>query len=252
MGIVTPIENSSTVMTADMFVFLPVGTRVYYRAIESGTAILLRMGNMVGKIPECSTFRFQRSVGTVQFEEVRGLYPLQANARIKNTLQGIMDAERDGFKCALYAELIAGQLLFQIQVYYRQEEYSRFYATILSPDAQFSDFVYANWRNYPTIKEMTEAANMTTQQFANRFRSVFGEAPCGWLKRRKAEAIYYDICSSEKALKAIAQEHGFSMPNFIRYCRYNYSMTPGAIRNRLESELGCASCEAMQSVGVNC
>jgi AraC-like DNA-binding protein len=242
-----PIINESVTLGADQLVFLPAGTRIDYTAIEPGTMFFLQIDNLTGKIPECKTFRFQRDSNTMQFEESRGLYPLCANRRIKHALQGLIGTESDGFKCGIYANLIVGQLLFLIQVYYRQAEYSRFYSTVLSPDVQLSDFVYANWKKYPTANEMADAFGMSVQQFSIRFRKVFGEAPGGWIRRRKAEVIYYDLCSSEKALKNIAQEYGFSMPNFVRYCRDNYDSTPGAIRERLNSELGCSSCSTQSA-----
>ncbi len=135
-----------------------------------------------------------------------------------------------------YARLLVSQLLFLIQVYYPQDEYTRFYSAIFNLDVQFSNFVYRNWKKYPSATELAMANSMTPQQFTERFRKVFGETPGSWIRKRKMSEIYHDICNSRKTLKSIAFEYNLSMPNFIRYCRMNFGQTPGSIRSQLLME----------------
>jgi AraC-like DNA-binding protein len=216
------------------FVLLPIGTNATFEAHERPASVLLfRLKNLVGQIPECNTFRFHRSAAPAA--EKPGIRPLKANDRILHFLEGVLRTEEDGLKCSSYAQLLVGQLLFLIQVYYTQEEYTRFYTAILSPDVVFFDRVCEKWDEYKTITvgELAGALNMTPLQFGAQFGKVFGTTPKAWLQARKAEHVYLDVCSSHKPLKSIAHEYGLSMPNFVRFCRTNFGTTPGALRDSL-------------------
>jgi AraC-like DNA-binding protein len=242
----TQYDSSGLKLSHDSFVFLPVGTRINWRSLASSSVLLAQLDEGSGEIPECPTFRLQRdglsdvcapgdSPDSSDSHD-GGIYPLPVNDRIDYFLNGLLATERDGLKCANYAKLAVNQLLFLIQVYYPIEEYSRFYSAIMSPDVVFSDFVYANWRARPTVNELSTAIDMSTQQFSSRFQKVFGVSPGVWLRRRKAEEIYFDICKSRKSLRSIASAYNFSMANFIRFCRNNFGSSPGAIRKGLAAE----------------
>lgn len=232
---------SDRVLRHDNFVFLPVSTKVRFTALGRNVSLLMvKLDDVAGNIPECDTFRLQRDAKP----EAQGnseIYPLKANERIRHFLDGAMQTTDDGLLCKSYMRLLVGQLLFMVQVYYTQDEYSRFYATLLSPDVQFSDFVLKHWRKYPAVTDLADALSITPQQLVSRFRGVFGTTPKVWFLSRRTEDVYYDICSSYKSLKTIAQEYGLSMPNFIRFCRSRFGESPGAIRKRLDVSLGCAS-----------
>jgi AraC-like DNA-binding protein len=238
------LHNTDTyiTLTRGEFFFLTAGTGIDCEAAESGKILLVRLENVYGKIPECHTFRFQRNNDAPAPPET-GIYPLRANERIEYFLEGLVATERDGLKCSSYAQLMVGQLLFLIQVYYTQEEYTRFYSAMMTPEVAFSDFVYGNWRKYMTVGQFAEALCMTSQQFNARFQKTFGEAPGSWLKKHKADSVYHEICSSHISLKNIALEYGFnSMANFTRYCRMNFGSPPSGIRKRLARKPGCTSC----------
>jgi AraC-like DNA-binding protein len=225
------MEEKRTI-NRDEFIFLPVGTRLKYEALESGSLMTIGLDKTIGEIPECHTFRFQRD-GYPNPKQEPGVWPLQINDRIRYFLNGILATEEDGLKCASYARLLIGQLMFLIQVYYPQDEYTRFYSTLFNSDVVFSDFVYQNWNKYATVNELAEAFGISVRQFTVRFHKVFSESPGSWIKRSRAADIYHDICSSHKTLKAIAMEYNFSMSNFIRFCRMNFNQSPGMIRKQL-------------------
>lgn len=220
----------------DEFIFLPIGTRFEYDALETGSVMIFALDKTIENIPECHTFRFKRDNTPMTGEIETGVCSLRANDRIRNFIATTLATEQDGLKCMSYARLLISQLMFLIQVYYTQEEYTRFYSAIVNLDVQFSNFVYRNWKKYPVAAELAMANSMTPQQFTGQFRKVFGETPGSWIRKRKMSEIYHDICDSRKTLKSIAFEHNLSMPNFIRYCRMNFGQTPGSIRSQLLME----------------
>jgi AraC-like DNA-binding protein/quercetin dioxygenase-like cupin family protein len=221
--------------TNDM-VFIPIGSHAGWEALEAGSMLVFRLDKVIENIPECHTFRFRRDTTPLSTRIPEGIHPLQANDRIRAFMDLARDNDRDGLKCVMYADLQVGQLLYLIQIYYPQEVYTRFYAAIFSPDVEFSEFVYKNWKRLATVTEMSAALNMSPQQFAARFRRVFGENPGVWIKEHKMRNIYLDICSSVKTLKEIAYEYNFPMSNLIRYCRMNFGQSPGAIRTQLAKQ----------------
>jgi len=151
-------------------------------------------------------------------------------------MERTLETERDGLKCVNYANILVAQLLVLIHAYYDQTSYTRFFSAMLSCDAMFSNFVYDNWKRLQKACRMAEELQMTERQFTELFRDTFGDTPGAWLRQRKSGSIYQDLCSSVLTLKDIASDYGFSMPNFVRYCRDNYGRSPGAIRNRIRIE----------------
>jgi AraC-like DNA-binding protein/quercetin dioxygenase-like cupin family protein len=227
----------SVTISSNEFIFLPIGTKLEFEALKSGSMLMFGLDKTIRNVPECHTFRSSRSDEHIA-GDMSEIYKLQSNDRIRSFMEMVTATEQDGLKCVSFAQIMVSQLIFLIQVYYPQQMYTRFYSTILSSDVEFSDFVYQNWRKYPTATELSTALMMTPQRFTLRFRKVFGEPPGTWIRRRKTRDIYHEICSSYKSLKEIAADYDFSMPNFIRFCRTNYGRSPGAIRAQLQTESG--------------
>lgn len=219
----------------DLF-FLPLGAKFSYEALESGSLMIFSFDKAVQDIPECHTFRFQRNNKQHDAKPLPEIYPLQANKRILAFMNCTIATERDGLKCSNYANLLVAQLMVLIQVYYTQGDYTRFYSAILSGDVEFSDFIYNNWKQMSTSRQLADGLHMTERQFIERFRRTFGDTPGSWLQQRKRCSIYQDLCSSIQTLKDVAFDYGFSMPNFVRYCRDNYGQSPGAIRKQLQAQ----------------
>lgn len=214
------------------FVFLPIGTSLQWEALESSTVLRFRLSHWAGELPECHTFRFQRTDDEMN-QHWQGIYSLRMNSRIRHFVSGVVNTERDGLKCGNYARLMVAQLLTLIQVYYERAEYMKFYSTVASPDVVFTDQVLEKWHSCRSVGELANSFGLSAQQFIMHFRRVFGENPGAWLKRRRMEVIYSDVCSSVKTLREIADDNQLSMTNFIRYCRMNFGSTPGSIRESL-------------------
>ncbi|MDR2968704.1 MAG: helix-turn-helix domain-containing protein [Tannerellaceae bacterium] len=238
------IQDSETSVTVHSgnFIFFPATTLMSWTAQDKTTVLMFRLGGLVGKLPECHTFRFQRFRSDSPFPAdptslvpaiKRMPYPLEMNERLAYFVEGVKQTESDGLKCSHFAEFLIGQLLTMIQVYYPREEYVRFYSTVATPNVAFADQVYENWLKCRSAGELANVLNMTLPQLRLNFLKVFREAPGTWLQNRRKEYIYYDICSSHKSVSQIAAEHEFSLSNFNRYCRMNYGSTAAEIREGL-------------------
>lgn len=211
------------------FVFMPSGSVLTLRLATGSELMVVRM---TAEVPECHIFRVNK---ISEKSKYTGIYPLTANERMRGFVDGLLSAMRDGLKCSIYLGLEVSRMLFMLHAYYPHEECMRFFAPIASPDVKFSEFVRQNHVKYRTVGELALALKLSPEQFASRFRKVFGEAPREWLQREKAQTIYRDICRSDKPLKEIALEYDFHQSNFIRYCRKKFGASPGVIRSRLRN-----------------
>lgn len=233
------LPDVSNIIRLEEFVFMPVSTYMLWEALDDTVVLLFRVSHLVGNLPECRTFRFQRLSGNLDAGHIqiknRGVYPLKMNKRIRYFIKDILATELDGLKCDNYAKHLCAILLIRIQVYYPQKEYMRFYSTVTSSDVVFFDVVHEKWMGCRSVGELANLFDMNTKRFALQFSRVFGENPGLWLKKRRMEYIYRDICSSHKSLGQIAKDHGFLLTNFVRYCRMNFNNTPDSIRKNLSA-----------------
>jgi AraC-like DNA-binding protein len=211
--------------------FLPAGEQLSYQANATSIVLILRLTD---NIYLCHNYSIKQLYYRMK-EEVKpeSLSPLEINARLWHFAEGLIATWKDGLRCKLYLRSEISKLLTMLPVYYSKDELSLFFYPILSPDTTFSEFVRTNWLKYHSIHEFSSALNITTQQFTRRFHSVFGRAPYEWMQQQKARLIYWEIYRTNKPLKEIAADFGFTDPsNFNRFCKSFYETTPGRIRKK--------------------
>ncbi len=228
------LENADMVrdLNVDEFVLLPVGENVLYEALEDSTLLIFRMTD---EVPECHVFNIAKMSDKCTEDRYNGIYALTVDKRMRSFLHNFLDTFTDGLKCSQYVQMQISSMLFLIHAYYPLEECIKFFSLILSPDVGFSEFVRLNHMKYRTVTKLASAMDMTTQQFANQFRRVFGMTPINWLRREQAKHVYRDICRSNLSLKEIALKYDFSaQANFTRFCHTFFGASPGDIRLSLK------------------
>jgi len=213
------------------FVFIPAGYRLSYKAIAKGEILIFRLDE---SIHLCHSYSLERLYSKLKkIDKPQGFAVLDFNVRIWHFAKGLVETLTDGLKCHFYLQAKVNELLILIRLYYSEEQLGRFFYFILSPDTVFSEFVRINYLQYATVGKLSEAMNMTPQQFTRRFNHVFGQAPYGWMQREKARLVYGEICRSDKPIKEIASKYGFPIPaNFNRFCKMSFGMNPGEIRKK--------------------
>jgi len=224
-----PCDDPKEEFCKGQLIFLPAGDHLCCRVFNMTVVLVLRLTD---SIHLCSNFNIKNLHSRMKEEEKPdSLYPLEINERLWHFAEGLIDTWQDGLKCKLYLRSEIAKLLNMLPLYYSKEDLSRFFYPILSPDTSFSEFVRKNHLKYPTVHELSDAIHMTTRQFTRRFHNVFGQAPYEWMQEQKAQLIYGEICHSNKPLKEIAAEYGFTeQANFNRFCKAFFETTPGRIR----------------------
>jgi AraC-like DNA-binding protein len=211
------------------FVFLPAGNQFCYKAGAPSKLLILKLTDNIHLCPLISIKHLYHR--KKENEKPESLFPLEVNARLQHFTEGIIDTWKDGLKCKLYLRSEISKLLAMLPIYYSKDDLFRFFYPILSPDTTFLEFVRTNHIKYRTVNEFATAMNMTSQQFTRRFNNAFGQAPYEWMQQQKARMIYGEICQSNKPLKEIATDYGFTdQSNFNRFCKTFYETTPGKIR----------------------
>jgi len=209
--------------------FLPAGEIFNYEVFRKSKILIVRLKD---SIHLCHTYGMEQLYTRINdTHKPENLTPLEINVRLQHFIAGLTEAWYDGLKCRKYFEAKIAELLVMIRAYYSEKLLYQFFYPILSPDTVFSEFVRLNWLKHGNVRKLSEAMNITVQQFTKRFNSVFGQTPYKWMQQEKARLIYMEVCQNKKPLKEIAWDYGFSAyTHFSRFCREAYKMTPAEIR----------------------
>ena len=69
--------------------------------------------------------------------------------------------------------------------------------------------------------------------FKREFAQEYGEAPRGWIRRKKLERAAYLLDTSDKTIEEVTDASGFvSAAHFARLFKEQYQMTPTEYRGR--------------------
>ena len=231
------MNNLPTEVAKGQFVLLPANSSIHCKALSKCVVLVLRLDE---NIQICNTFNMNRLNSKIKsVNKPGGLSTLDINVRLKSFVDALLETCTDGLKCRYYFVARITELLIMLRVYYSEEQLYLFFYYYLTSDIRFAEFVRTNHMQYATVNKFASAMKMTPQQFSRRFCNVFGEAPYGWMQREKARLVYGEICRSDRPLKEIAYEYGFSIQaNFNRFCKMAFGMNPGEIRKkRVDMEL---------------
>ncbi len=211
--------------------FLPVGDRLFYRAVDNSLVLVVRMHEM----RLCQSFSVEKLYKRIEQHtgNPENLGTLDINNHLWNFANGLVATCSSGLLCKHFFEVKIKELMILIRIYYPNEQLCQFFYAILNPDNKFAEFVRVNHLKYQTVQEMAAALHLTVKQFSTRFKKVFDQPPYEWMKAKKERVIYDEICMTDKPLKQIAMEYGItSSGNFTNYCKAAFGKTGEQIRNK--------------------
>ena len=225
------MHDFSTEVSHGRFILLPANHKIHIKAFLKSTILILKLDEDMQLCPTFNLDRLNKKLKTMDRQP--GFTILEINTRLKHFINGLLSTLRDGLKCRYFFKAKITELLIMLRVYYTEEQQSSFFYYFFTTDAGFSEFIRSNHLRYATVNEFAMAMEMTPQQFARRFYSLFGETPYGWMQREKARLVYGDICRTNKPLRVIAEKYGFHVQaNFNRFCKAAFGMNPGEIRKK--------------------
>jgi AraC-like DNA-binding protein len=214
----------------DKMMLIPAGSQMKSQAQEDVTFIVIRLHNTKHL---CDCF----SLDLLLKEDNKGLKPghyyLDINERVESFLSFLDTCMSDGLKCTYYFELKSKEFYFLLRAYYTKKDLLSFFYPLLSHDLSFSEYVVKNHNKAKTVLELAGLMNYSLSGFQKRFKKVFGVSAYHWMKDERSKSIYHQINSTDKSLKEISDEYGFSSPShFNDFCKANFGSTPGIIRRK--------------------
>ncbi len=84
-----------------------------------------------------------------------------------------------------------------------------------------------------TVNELAMLSGRSLSSFKREFAQEYGEAPRGWIRRKKLERAAYLLDTSDKTIEEVTDASGFvSAAHFARLFKEQYQMTPTEYRGR--------------------
>lgn len=214
--------------------FLPAGGRYSYTAINNSLLVIFRIR---GPIVLCDNYSVEklygsREKGITYLPHTRRRFSvMDINTRIWHFLDGIIDSLNDGVKCKVYFDLKIKEFFMLVRLYYTKKDIYDFLYLILSEDTSFSEYVRMRWHRFRNVEEMAEYMHLTPRQFSERFKKIFAATPYKWMKEERTKIIRQQLISTNKPIKQVAFENGFSdLPQFTKFCKKEIGKTPTDIR----------------------
>lgn len=210
--------------------FLPAGEQISAHVPRTCRLLVLRTASHPKM---CHQLEVAELYDEPFVEPETSLFLLRANEHLTAFARSLSRLISDGLLCRVFLENKISEALTLLRVYYSREQLRRFFRPILGADNKFAEVVRASWQRCGTIHRLSATLCMTPAQFTKRFKTVFGELPSQWMLREKANLIYQEVCHTDKPLKEIADDFGYSITeNFIRFCKKSLGDSPGALRKR--------------------
>ncbi|NDV96645.1 AraC family transcriptional regulator [Dysgonomonas sp. 521] len=209
---------------------IPAGSHLKSQAQEDATFVVIRLHNTKHL---CDCFSLDLLLKEENKGPKPGLHYLDINERVESFLSFLDTCMSDGLKCTYYFELKAKEFYFLLRAYYTKKDLLFFFYPLLSHDLSFSEYVAKHHNKAKTVLELAELMNYSLSGFQKRFKKVFGISAYRWMKDERSKSIYHQINSTDKSLKEISDEYGFSSPShFNDFCKANFGSTPGVIRRK--------------------
>jgi AraC family transcriptional regulator len=101
------------------------------------------------------------------------------------------------------------------------------------------DFIEERLKQDFSLQEVASKANASLYHFHRLFRAFTGYSLAEYIRERRLESAAWDLARSDRAVIAIALDHGYSSPEaFLRAFKAKYSMTPREFRRRWGGAIG--------------
>lgn len=214
--------------------FIPAGGQYAYSAQPGAILVIFRVHD---PIQLCDNFSMEKLYNTKKkvddnhIPHTRSFSVLEINARIWHFLDGINDCLTDGLRCRKYFELKINEFFLLLRIYYTKEDIFDFLYLILSKDTAFSEYVRLYWYRFRNVEEIADSMHLTPRQFSAKFKKVFNQTPYKWMKEGRAKLIRQQFINTQKPVKQIALENGFSdMAQFTKFCKKELGNTPTQLK----------------------
>ena len=226
---------SHTIDIENMF-FIRVGIECMIKAKVDSKLILIRSGS---NAPQKDSFAQAYMNGVVANDVQVDLVKqpekhipiLPFNAYIHHFTLGLLSGISYCIQNEFYTRMKIREFFFLIGISYSERDRFRFFEMLNTAEQSFAAFIYLNYKQVASVKELAALACYSLSGFEKRFRKIFGQSASQWIANKKAQMIYSEICDTTKPFKQLSHEYGFSyQAHFTRFCRKHLGQSPLLIR----------------------
>jgi AraC-like DNA-binding protein len=213
-------------LTEGNLMLFPPGIRVVGRTSPRAQTMLMRIMSS----PPCDRNALKYLYQDADKSQLSHRH-LESNGMVKLHLDYLAENVTRGLQCAHFMEIKVQELMCYLRADYGRDELRQFNLPLLSADARFMDFVWANYRDVHNVTQFAEKANCSLSAFKVKFKRVTGIPASQWLAEQKARNVYREICCGHKSLKEISAEYHFSSVSHLgTFCRKNFGKSPKSLK----------------------
>lgn len=157
---------------------------------------------------------------------------LKIHPRLLQRLESVCGCFIDGVRCKKFFEKEIENFFILLRCYYSKKELYSFMRFIMTGNMVFTEYVRLRWKEFSTVASLAASMSMTTKHFSRMFMLSFGQRPSLWMANNRARLIFDELTASDKSLKQIAFNNGFtSISQFSKFTKRVLGKTASEIRN---------------------
>lgn len=226
------IYNQRT--TSGNIFILPLGKKVYIHSDSSliGTILMLPIKE---EIHFCEHLKIENLYDIKEHQS--NFFLMKSNNVIDNFFIGLMECVNN-IKCKQYMEIKQKELFSLLHYYYSRQDLVELFSPLISGDAAFKSFLLKNISTERTVKRLATKANLSIRTFHTHFKKAIGVTPSQWINQEKAKQIRYELIFTNKPIKQICEDFGFTSPSYFNeFCKKNLYNTPAKLRKENSSTI---------------
>lgn len=222
-------EYQNKIITEKKAMTLPSNAHIKVEAFEDSYFIIFRLRT---KVQLCDTYSLDKLISDND-NIANNIGYLDIDERMEGYLKLLNTYITDGLKCIYFFQIKVQELFFLLRAYYPKEQLLGFFKPLMDSNTAFSDFVLENYKKVKSVKELADMANYSLSGFQKHFKKVFGTSAYQWINDQRSKSVFHELNNSEKPLKEISDNYGFSSPShFNDFCKSQFGETPGEIRKK--------------------
>lgn len=208
---------------------IPSNTHLNIEASKDSRFIVFRLRT---KVQLCDAYSIEKLLYDIDGEVVEAT-PLDIREPISSYLSTLNMHISHGLKCIYFFQIKVQELFFLLRAYYPKNNLACLFKPLMDNNTAFSDFVLTNYKKTKSVKELAELANYSLSGFQKHFKKAFGVSAYQWINEQRSKSVLHELNNSEKPLKEISDNYGFSSPShFNDFCKSQFGATPGEIRKK--------------------
>lgn len=218
-------------------IFIPQASEMYGVAITDANMLVLTYDLIAES--HCSNCALSRvKFDTNNLDKVRyDFKPLKMTPQIREFAQLIETYISSNYRCLFMHELKQKELFIIMEYGYTHQEIMEFFYPIIGDDISFRTKVLRIAHEQLQVKEYADRFNMSTRNFARKFKSEFGESVYQWALKRKVAQIKLKLSIPNASVQDIITEFKFAdASHFYRFCKEHFGYTSKELIHHLHKQ----------------